>query len=522
MEKRVRSRYFLLSGGLGGLAGFVLMEVVSQLSQGGESRGGDILRMAIYFAGFGLTVGAALGMTEGYVQKKRSRMVYGLTMGLILGVVGGFVGGAVGQTIFGLAPRKSVTTSNADVAIALDSSGSMGGFLFFFGANDPHGDRKRAARELIDHLSDHDRVAVVDFDDVGNIYFPLTAVDSISVREAAKQAVDRIDDSGGTNLSAGLDLAIDELSRNKVAGRKQFLIFLTDGAGHYDGAAQQRAQAEGIAIYTIGLGSEVEAGLLTSIAQATGGKYYPVSNASQLSLLFQQIYVENVGDMTSQVGSSAPGVTSGGGSLINIILRIVSWALMGLAIGAGQGVRENTKEDLRACSLGGVLGGAVGGALFDPLTSAISLGAGLAGRCLADVVVGACIGGSMRLAQEQIVEASGKPTTTLLSVLPQKGGLTVLPEPDGSVQRSAPTPSPAAQPRPVPVPSKPVPVPVSAAPAASSRPSLASYREKYADRSQAMAMAYRSGDFTLKEIAEHFGVQSTTVKRAAEQYAGRA
>lgn len=515
MEKRVRSRYFLLSGGLGGLAGFVLMEAVSQLSLGSGSRGGDILRMAIYFAGFGLTVGAALGMTEGFVQKKRSRMVYGLTMGLILGVVGGFVGGAVGQTIFGLAPRKSVSTSKADVAIALDSSGSMGGFLFFFGANDPHGERKKAARELIDHLSDQDRVAVVDFDDVGNVYFPLTAVDSGSVRNAAKEAVDRIDDSGGTNLSAGLDLAIEELSRNKVEGRKQFLIFLTDGAGYYDGAAQQRAKAEGIAIYTIGLGSEVEAGLLTDIAQETGGKYYPVSNASQLSLLFQQIYVENAGDMTSQVDSSAPGVTSGGGSMIQIILRILSWALMGLAIGAGQGVRENTREDLRACSLGGLLGGAMGGALFDPVANAVALGAGLVGRCLADVVVGACIGGSMRLAQQHIVEASGKETTTLLSVLPAKGGLTVLPEPDGQGEKPAPAP-----PRPVPVPNKPVPVPVpvSAAPATSARPSLASYQEKYADRTQAMAMAYRSGDFTLKEIAEHFGVQSTTVKRAAEQH----
>jgi DNA-directed RNA polymerase specialized sigma24 family protein len=36
-----------------------------------------------------------------------------------------------------------------------------------------------------------------------------------------------------------------------------------------------------------------------------------------------------------------------------------------------------------------------------------------------------------------------------------------------------------------------------------------------------MAMAFKSGDFTLGEIAEHFGVQSTTVKRAVEQFAGR-
>ena len=34
MEKRVRSRYFVLSGGLGGLVGFVLMEMVFLQSQG--------------------------------------------------------------------------------------------------------------------------------------------------------------------------------------------------------------------------------------------------------------------------------------------------------------------------------------------------------------------------------------------------------------------------------------------------------------------------------------------------------
>ena len=514
MEKRVRSRYFVVSGGLGGIVGFILMEIA--LSLAGGSRGGEILRAAISFAGFGLAVGAALGMTEGYVRKNRKRMIYGLTMGLILGVVGGFIGGAVGQTIYGLAPRTYAGSSSADVGIALDSSGSMRGFLFFVHGNDPHGERRTAAKELVDRLSDHDRVAVIDFDDTAKLLFSLAPVDSSSVRSAAKQAVDQVDDMGGTNLSAGLDLAIEELSRNKMAGRRQFLIFLTDGDGYYDGAAQQRASAAGIIIYTIGLGSEANAPLLTSIAQATGGKYYPVADASQLSLLFQQIYVENTNMATSAGGAPAPGATSNQSSILFIILRILSWAVMGLAIGAGQGVRENTQEDLRACSLGGLLGGAVGGALFDPVSSVIALGGGLVGRCLADIVVGACIGGSMRLAQQQMVEKSGKETTTLLSVLPQKGGLVVIPETGGTMEKPAPTP--VTPPRPVPPLPQAVPVPVAAA---VSRPSLATFQEKYADRSQAMAMAYKSGDFTLKEIAEHFGVQSTTVKRAAEQYAGR-
>jgi hypothetical protein len=515
MEKRVRSRYFVVSGGLGGIVGFVLMEIA--LSQAGGSRTGEILRAAISFAGFGLAVGAALGMTEGYVRKNRKRMIYGLTMGLILGVVGGFIGGAVGQTIYGLAPRTYAGSSSADVAIALDSSGSMGSSFFGFPwGNDPNGDRRTAAKELIDHLSSQDRVAVIDFDAAAKSLFSLAPVDSSSVRATAKQAVDQVDNSGGTNLSAGLDLAIEELSRNKMADRRQFVIFLTDGDGPYDGAAEQRAKSAGIVIYTIGLGSEANATLLTSIAQATGGKYYPVANASQLSLLFQQIYVENTNMATRAGGAPAPGATSNQSSVLFIILRILSWAVMGLAIGAGQGVRENTREDLRACSLGGFLGGAVGGALFDPVSSVIALGGGLVGRCLADVVVGACIGGSMRLAQQHMVEMSGKETTTLLSVLPQKGGLVMIPEPGGTMEK--PAPAPVVPPRPVPPPPQAVPVPV---PAAVSRPSLAGFQERYADRSQAMAMAYKSGDFTLKEIAEHFGVQSTTVKRAAEQYAGR-
>jgi Mg-chelatase subunit ChlD len=521
MEKKVRSRYFVLSGGLGGLVGFVLMEVFTLLSQGSGSRMGDVVRMAFYFAGFGLAVGAGLGMTEGYVQKKRGRMVYGLIMGLVLGVAGGFVGGAVGQMIYGLVPVTHKGSSQADVAIALDSSSSMTGFLFFFGAHDPHGKRRQAARELVDRLSENDRVAIVDFDEAGTVFFPLTALDSQSARDGAKQAIDQIDDSGGTNLSAGLDTAVEELVRNKEEGRQRCLIFLTDGDGYYDVASAARAKAEGIVVYTIGLGAEVNAGLLSGIAQETGGKYYPVQDASNLSLLFETIYEENL-DMATRAESAAPaGTQQTDLPLIHILLRILSWAVMGLAIGAGQGVRENTREDLRACSLGGFLGGAVGGAMFDPIASLVGFGAGLVGRGLADVVVGACIGGSMRLAQQHMVEMSGKETKTLLSVLPVKPGLVMLdPEPAGRVPpapaASAPvqpvkTPPPAPPPAPAPAPAK----------AVSGRNPLAAYQEKYADRAMAMAMAYKSGDFTLKEIAEHFGVQSTTVKRAADQLAGR-
>ncbi len=43
---------------------------------------------------------------------------------------------------------------------------------------------------------------------------------------------------------------------------------------------------------------------------------------------------------------------------------------------------------------------------------------------------------------------------------------------------------------------------------------LAEYAERYPERRTAMAAAYRSGDYTLKAIADHFGVHYSTVSRA--------
>ncbi len=76
----VRSRYFVLTGGLGGLVGFAAMEVTRLLWRTGPAAGRwqAVLQMTAYFAGFGLAVGAALGMTEGLVRRRSATLVYGL------------------------------------------------------------------------------------------------------------------------------------------------------------------------------------------------------------------------------------------------------------------------------------------------------------------------------------------------------------------------------------------------------------------------------------------------------------
>jgi REP element-mobilizing transposase RayT len=48
--------------------------------------------------------------------------------------------------------------------------------------------------------------------------------------------------------------------------------------------------------------------------------------------------------------------------------------------------------------------------------------------------------------------------------------------------------------------------------------SLAEYATHWPDRRQAMARAYRSGAYTMREIADHFGVHYMTVSRAVHRF----
>lgn len=170
-----------------------------------------------------------------------------------------------------------------DVAFTLDSSGSM-----FW--NDPQGLRRAAAKNFVDALLAGDRAAVVDFDSSARLLAPLTGD-----RVVAKAAIDRIDDIGGTDIGAGMRVALDELARGDEDGRAQVVILLTDGEGSYSTSLTDRAVTDQVVVYTIGLGASVDASLLQTIADRTGGQYYPVATAADLPEVFREIE-EDQGD----------------------------------------------------------------------------------------------------------------------------------------------------------------------------------------------------------------------------------
>lgn len=407
---RVRSPYFVATGGVGGLFGFAVMEATLP---GDRQATSSLVQSAIYFCGFGAAVGAALGATEGLVLRLRYLLLYGLCLGLALGLVGGFVGGGVGQAIFNLMPIKRIQPLNADIALVLDESGSMGHtFLYVIGfGNDAWGERKKASKRLVEQLAATDRVAVVGFSDKARKILPLTQLSDTASRARVASAIESISDSGGTDLNAGLLAGMQTLVSRRVPGRQQFMIFLTDGAGFFDDRVPLFARKQGIKIFSVGLGSDVDQDILARrTAGVTGGAYFPVARAPDLSLAFQSIVRRfEAGAMTRSAPTAGPTASP----FVMLAFRLLSWAAMGLLIGAGQGVRENTREDLLACAVGGLAGGAVGGALFDPMSSILASTNGLVGRAIADVVVGACIGGSIRFAQSFVSVRTG-----LLAFLP--------------------------------------------------------------------------------------------------------
>lgn len=165
-------------------------------------------------------------------------------------------------------------TQYIDVVFSIDSSGSMSW-------NDPDDLRLQASKEFVDRLRQEDRSAVVDFDSYARTIVSLT-----TDKQAVKYAIDTIDSSGGTDLYQGLNQAVNELVKNRNTTHKRFIIFLTDGDGYWDESDLTTAKQNNITVYTIGLGHGVQEALLERIANETGGKYYFVSQASELKNVF--------------------------------------------------------------------------------------------------------------------------------------------------------------------------------------------------------------------------------------------
>ncbi len=171
-----------------------------------------------------------------------------------------------------------------DVVFVIDSSGSMT-------SNDRNNIRHTAAKNFVDKLGENDRAAVIDFDDSAYLYQSFT-----NDKDLLYTAIDRVNSSGGTYLSAGMNKAISQFTSSTYSriDAYKYIVFLTDGSGSYSTSYTTTAANNGIVVYTIGLGSGVNESLLRGIAEGTNGKYYFASTAAELPDIYSDVSFETI------------------------------------------------------------------------------------------------------------------------------------------------------------------------------------------------------------------------------------
>jgi hypothetical protein len=179
--------------------------------------------------------------------------------------------------------------ANIDLALVIDNSGSMS--KDSSPKNDRDGLRHILAKDFIDKMGDSDRVCVVNFGTNTTLQTSFTYNKTI-----AKNAVDTYVDGGQTALYNAVNVANNHFMSNSRTDAKKIMIVLTDGINNVSGSTlvsvTQGAVNNGVTIYTIGLGSQLDLSALNYLAETTGGSYYHAASASLLYDVFDRLKEE--------------------------------------------------------------------------------------------------------------------------------------------------------------------------------------------------------------------------------------
>jgi Ca-activated chloride channel family protein len=151
---------------------------------------------------------------------------------------------------------------------------------------------RSAVRELIGRLGEQDRFALVSYasDATTTIHLGRATPEA---RRTWLSIVDRLQVGGGTNMSAGLDLAISVVANGRAAGRSARVILLSDGHANEGDASLEglRGLASGavageFVMSTVGVGEGFDESLMTALSDAGTGNFYYLRSAEGLGDIF--------------------------------------------------------------------------------------------------------------------------------------------------------------------------------------------------------------------------------------------
>lgn len=190
-------------------------------------------------------------------------------------------GGAVNLRIALRSSDRMPSRAPLSVHLVLDVSGSMEGAAIE--------NAKKAAQALVQKLEPNDDFSMVTFSSDAEL---LVADGAIGARrDAVLSKISSVKASGGTNISAGLDLGYKQAHAPAInQDAVRIVMLLSDG--HANGgdtspqglaARSEHAFQDGIQTSTFGLGADFDAKLMSSIADRGAGGYYYLADSTQIA-----------------------------------------------------------------------------------------------------------------------------------------------------------------------------------------------------------------------------------------------
>ncbi len=177
-----------------------------------------------------------------------------------------------------------------NLALVLDRSGSMSGDKLEY--------VKTAAVQLLELLSERDRVAVVAYDDQVSLVSSSEAINP-ATRARLQQRIQAIRSGGSTNLSDGWLSGCREVAQHLAQGQLNRALLLTDGlanCGIQDAEElavhARNLYSQEISTSTFGVGEGVNEHLLEAMSTTGGGSYYYIGSPHEIPGIFQAEFSE--------------------------------------------------------------------------------------------------------------------------------------------------------------------------------------------------------------------------------------
>ncbi|CAH0118271.1 MULTISPECIES: VWA domain-containing protein [unclassified Paenibacillus] len=367
---------------VGGVIGFLIGE---WLLRSYASSMPGIVWIGIYFAVVGFCIGLMCLLAElisprlNGVSWKSQYSGASWKMLPIATLAALFVAGLLLELVYELDVGKAKAPQ--DIVMAIDVSGSME-------TTDPGNERIAAAKRLVDQIDADKRLAVIAFNHDTRVVQPFIRLSDAAAKEEVKRQIDGLDQvDGGTDIARALNAAAQEIGRLQDR-RGTMVIMLSDGFSEVNlGSTLKMFQDDHIAVHTVGMAYDDPqgAGLLKDIAAQTGGKYYDVSNAKELTGVFHRIYTERdsrilIDERTGLAQHNA----------FYAVWRIFSLVCIGALIGLALGIIFDNRYLARSFAIGGTVAGLLAGLILE-FGFAQQPGWGMMHRLLADCVLAVVI-----------------------------------------------------------------------------------------------------------------------------------